>query len=359
MKVKYLEQRSRANGHTIWAVNPPKNVRDALNVGYMQFDTKSEATSAAIDLADAYEDYRRGIVRQLRVAENTVAGLITFYKTTNQYKKLTVNSRRFYDLMIKTAMSTRIGQSGVSFGDMQSKNVSPTHADKLYTHLTDLKSEHRAVHVCKVLRKIWYVGKRHGKVQSNPFERMGLSSLKPRTVLWTPEQVEIFVKKSDELGLSSVGTMAMLCYDLCQRPGDMRQLTWESYHDGYFEFQQEKTDTTVTIPASDRLMGRMELIRPVNVSPTDHIAIYEGTGRPYDRRLFARYAAKVRNAAELPDHLQIRDLRRTGATEMAEAGCTEDELRSVTGHKSRDVLSIYVRPTVKLAASGINKRFSK
>jgi len=42
---------------------------------------------------------------------------------------------------------------------------------------------------------------------------------------------------------------------------------------------------------------------------------------------------------------------------MAEAGCTEDELRSVTGHQSRDVLSIYVRPTRKLAAAGINKRF--
>ena len=53
----------------------------------------------------------------------------------------------------------------------------------------------------------------------------------------------------------------------------------------------------------------------------------------------------------------MRDLRRTGATKMAEAGCTEDELRSVTGHQSRDVLSIYVRPTKKLAAAGINKRF--
>ena len=39
------------------------------------------------------------------------------------------------------------------------------------------------------------------------------------------------------------------------------------------------------------------------------------------------------------------------------AGVVQDELRSVTGHQSRDVLSIYVRPTDKLAATGINKRF--
>jgi integrase len=358
MKVKYLEQRARANGQTIWAVNPPRNVRDALNVGYAQYESKSEATKGAIEIADAYDDYRRGILRQVRAAENTVAGLVAFYKSTNQYKKLTVNSRKFYDLMINTALSSRIGGSGVNFGNMQAKSVSPTHADKLYTLLTDLKSEHRAVHVCKVLRKIWYVGKRHGKIQSNPFERMGLSGLQDRTVLWTPEQVDTFVQKADEMGLASIGTLAMLCYDLCQRPGDMRQLTWAGYDGVSMRFTQEKTDTVMTIPVSPRLMGRLDTIKPDNETSSAHIVIYEGTGRPYDRRLYTRYAAKVRNAAGLPSTLQIRDLRRTGATEMAEAGCTEDELRSVTGHKSRDVLSIYVRPTNKLAASGVSKRFN-
>jgi hypothetical protein len=47
----------------------------------------------------------------------------------------------------------------------------------------------------------------------------------------------------------------------------------------------------------------------------------------------------------------------SGRNLMAESGCTEDELRSVTGHQSRDVLSIYVRPTDKLAQSGISRRF--
>jgi integrase len=92
--------------------------------------------------------------------------------------------------------------------------------------------------------------------------------------------------------------------------------------------------------------------------PDGPIIVCETTGKAYDRNLYVKYFARIRRAAGLPKELQIRDLRRTGATEMAEAGCTEDELRSVTGHQSRDVLSIYVRPTTKLAAAGINKRFS-
>jgi len=53
----------------------------------------------------------------------------------------------------------------------------------------------------------------------------------------------------------------------------------------------------------------------------------------------------------------MADLRRTGATEMAESGCTEDQLRAVTGHKSRVILETYVRPTRRMARAGMNKRF--
>ncbi len=63
-------------------------------------------------------------------------------------------------------------------------------------------------------------------------------------------------------------------------------------------------------------------------------------------------------AASLPSNLQMRDLRRTGATEMAEAGATNAEMRSVTGHKTMDVLSIYVRTTQAQASSAVNKRFA-
>jgi len=135
----------------------------------------------------------------------------------------------------------------------------------------------------------------------------------------------------------------------------MRQLTWDNFRDQFFEFEQEKNKTRVDIPASPRLRERLE-----QVSPNDghnHIIYYEKTGKAYDRRLYNKVFCRIRNAAGLPAELQLRDLRRTGATEMAEMGCTEDELRSVTGHQSRDVLSIYVRPTKKLAAAGINKRF--
>jgi len=260
--------------------------------------------------------------------------------------------------MIKEA--TRVSfANGAVFGEMKSSNVTPEHADKLYLKLQELKSQHRATHVCKVLRKIWFMGMRAGRVKNNPFQRMNLKGLEDRKVLWEPEQVEKFIQTADEMNMRSIGTMALLCYDLCQRPGDMRQLTWGNLKRDCISFTQEKTGTEVTIPCSPRLLSRLCDIKPSNVSDIEHIVLCEATGKPFDRRLYSKWAARIRNHAKLPADLQIRDLRRTGATEMAESGCTEDELRSVTGHQSRDVLSIYVRPTIKLAAAGVNKRFQQ
>jgi integrase len=134
----------------------------------------------------------------------------------------------------------------------------------------------------------------------------------------------------------------------------MRQLRWDNYKGGLFKYTQEKTGTDMEVPASPRLIERLESI----TNRQDEIAICETTANPYSKDLLVKYFARIRLRSGLPKELQLRDLRRTGATEMAESGCTEDELRAVTGHQSREILATYVRPTTRLATSAVNKRFA-
>lgn len=350
--MKYIEKRTSASGVDFWAFVPKRSLREALGVKYRRFDDVEDAKSYSSQVAKDYESYVQTEAAKEQFEKNKVVGLVKFYRTTYEYKKLTDNSRTFYDLMINTALATSVNQH--QFANLIAANVKPTTADSLYGIIADTVSVHRAVHTMKVLRKIWYVGRRHGRVDLNPFERMGIASIADRKVLWTPEQVFKFIDTADSMGRSSIGTMALLCYDLCQRPSDMRLLRRDCMDSqGVFRFKQGKTHTLVEIPASERLLERLRAYP----NQSEYLVLSESTNQPYDPRLFAKWFSRIRETAGLPEELQMRDLRRTGATEMAESGCTEDELRSVTGHQSRDVLSIYVRPTVKLAASGINKRF--
>jgi len=354
-KIKYLKSVRLKGGGTKWEVSPPNYVKAAINANYRRFDNHIDATEYAIHLSEAYIDHRRGIERKQYIEDDTVAALVSAYKGTNSWTQLSANSKRTYNQLLGCMQNLRIGEARKPFQTMRVCNIDVSYAEALYQQLNKDVSMHRANHTCKVLRRVWTVGDRLGMVKANPFRNMGLKKTPARTVLWEQEQVQAFIDTADTMNLPSLGTMALMCYHLCQRPGDMRKMTWGKFRNEMFGFEQEKNKTWVDIPASPHLIKRLQEAKISNSH--DHIVYYERTGRPYDRRLYNKVFCRIREAANLPSVLQMRDLRRTGATEMAEAGCTEDELRSVTGHQSRDVLSIYVRPTKKLAAAGINKRF--
>ena len=82
---------------------------------------------------------------------------------------------------------------------------------------------------------------------------MGLGGLPPREIKWTEEQVRQFIDTADAMGRSSVGTLALLCFDLCQRPGDMIKLTRQNLIGDVMVFVQEKTGTPMEVPVSPRL----------------------------------------------------------------------------------------------------------
>tara|TARA_R110001632_G_scaffold39527_1_gene98987 strand:+ start:540 stop:1625 length:1086 start_codon:yes stop_codon:yes gene_type:complete len=358
---KYFETRKKADGRQFYVFNPSRHVKEALDVRYKSFRTKVEATAYCNLVAAEYALHKRKSENTVKIDPESINGLIKFYKSTQEWIKLAENSQTFYDLQFKTATEMWENASKITFGQTYAKNVTATKADKLYTQIQDMYSDHRAASVIKVLRKVFNVALRHDRVRANPFSNMKIPGLPTRKVMWEPNQVFKLIETADKMGYHSLGTIVLLAYDLCARPGDMRQLTWVNYHEGNFSYTQEKTKTPMGVAGSPRLVKRLEEYHqydPMDLNREGCIAICETTDKPYSKDLLVKYIARVRNRAELPKHLQLRDLRRTGATEMAEAGCTEDELRAVTGHQSREILATYVRPTVKLAQSAQNKRFA-
>ena len=354
-KIKYLERRDRSRGY-VWVCNPSDYAREHVGASYEQFESREEAATHCKMIMRAVEEFERTQDKRSKLDRETVDALFHFYTQHKAFKHKTPNTKRTYRFLYKTVASLRIGGANAVFGQVLARSVDAAMADKVYDAVREQFSIHRANGVCKILRRIWFTGRRGflSPNSVNPFAQMGLTETPPRIILWEPEQVDEFMAQADKQGLSSVGTLALLCYHLCQRPGDMRQITWDQYKDGVFTFVQEKTKAEVKLEASQQLIARLSGMKKTLDGP---IIISETTGRPYDMRLYSKYAAKIRQAAGLPEELQLRDLRRTGATELAEAGCTEDELRSVTGHMSRNVLNVYVRPTKKLAARAMNKRF--
>lgn len=275
-----------------------------------------------------------------------VNDLFIWYKASRNWELLSHNSQIFYSLMMKT-MSNEIGNYEVD-------NVTHTKVDAAYNNIKTSVSLHRAVYACKVMSKLWNRAIRQGYATSNPFSSMGLPKLQSRPTKWTIGQIDAFYGECVKQGIPSLGTLAILCFDLCQRPGDMRNLKFSNISDGWVNFIQEKTKTHMSVKLSDRLIALLSELEPE--SENDFIVKYEVTNKPYDARTYAKLVQSIRTKLGLPDDLQMRDLRRTGLSELGDNGATEDEIRSISGHVDRQVISTYIPVTQTLVEHGMNKR---
>ncbi len=157
--------------------------------------------------------------------------------------------------------------------------------------------------------------------------------------------------KALEMRRPSMGLAVMLGWCLGQRPADLRKLPWTTYDGAAVALRQAKTKTAVWVPALPELRKLLDAATRSSVQ----IVVSEATGRPYQESDFQHTFVDIRRAAGLSDDLQFRDLRRTLATALGAAGCTDDQIRSITGHKTRNVVAVYVRPDQTFAKGAMKK----
>ena len=66
-------------------------------------------------------------------------------------------------------------------------------------------------------------------------------------------------------------------------------------------------------------------------------------GKAFDPVYFGAWFADAIDAAGLPDDCVLHGLRKTAARKLAEAGCTEEEIKSITGHATSRMVAHYTK----------------
>ena len=188
-------------------------------------------------------------------------------------------------------------------------------------------------------------------ISENPALKMKITAPFSRERVWTEEERDTFIAAASAQGKPSMALAVLLGWWLGQRPADLRTLSWTAYDGRTIELRQAKTGKALGIPASAELRAALGTTERTAVQ----IVVSETTRRPYQESAFQHLFAEIRDKAGLPDDLQVRDLRRTLATALGRAGCTDDQIRAVTGHQTRAMLAVYVRPDDAYAQGAMAK----
>lgn len=152
---------------------------------------------------------------------------------------------------------------------------------------------------------------------------------------WSDEELAKFEAKHEP------GTMARLAYALLLYTGQRRQdgaamLETDALGDR-IKVVQEKTNEKIDIPAHEALRAELALRK------RNYMMLVTDKGKPFTSESLGQFLAAAIDDAELPDDCVVHGLRKTAARKMAEAGCSEDEIMAVTGHRSAQMVRLYVR----------------
>jgi integrase len=152
---------------------------------------------------------------------------------------------------------------------------------------------------------------------------------------WSEAEIVQFEERHP-IGSRARLAMALLLYT-AQRRGDVVGMGWQQLRGDTITLRQEKTDTPLAIPVHP------ELAMVLASTPRSNLTfLTTERGAPFTSAGFGNWFRDRCNEAGLPQ-CSAHGLRKAAATRLANAGCSSDQIRAITGHRSLSEVAHYTR----------------
>lgn len=361
MKLPRYMVTSKLVDQEIFRYLPPK---DAVEAGIVQrkqlYMSYEEAVTFCNEQNQLLDEWRKETKRIRNLSEkSTVIDLYNGYMRSIEYTKLSKKSQYDYPYYIKRWFNART--AGTTLQSTRLCDLSTPMCQRIYDeHAQDSVSF--ANHVLAVYKLLFAYAIRNGYTTVNPFKGIKTHTVKPRRVVWEREHLKAFMDTAfSKYEWRSLGLIVYMAYSWGQRLGDMRNLTWEQYdmETGVLHLEQSKRRARVSIPTHSDLremldqqhkdFGWQKYIAPSMRKVHNQLL-------PYSLHKLAKVGKQIMVAANLPDHLQLMDMRRTAITEMVEAGVPLPNVMAVSGHATPHSLTPYIKNTLKSATVAMDMR---
>ena len=285
--------------------------------------------------------------------------LVQDYFSSYDFNNLRDESAKQYNYYARQFLDTTV--SGINFFDIKVSNLTTRLAKLAYNQWCD-RGITTANHTMAVARIIFNHGVRMEICNVNPFSTVRRRTVQPRKVVWSREYIKKFLNTAySDYNSRNIGLIAHMAYEWCQRLGDMRVLKFENidFNERLVHIEQSKRRADVHLPIEDDLFDML-------VQQNDEFGFQEyvaprpkpikGKYVPYSLYKLPLHARNLMDKAALPKELRLSDLRRTGTTEMVEAGVGMAQIMSVTGHSNPQSVKPYMKNTLASADYALTKR---
>lgn len=153
--------------------------------------------------------------------------------------------------------------------------------------------------------------------------------------VWTEDDIAAFEQQW------AVGSRERLAFDLllytAQRSGDVRQMGRQHVQGAAILVRQEKTKAFLELPIHPRLAASLE-----TVPSGQMLFLVTQSGAGFTAGGFGNWFRDACRGAGITDR-SAHGLRKFAATRLADAGCTEAQIKAVTGHQTSKEVERYTK----------------
>jgi integrase len=280
-------------------------------------------------------------IGESRTTPGTVAAL-----TVNYF-----NSMAFQNLAPETKRTRRniLERFREKYGTLNIAKLGPLHLEKMVAAKAATPAAAR--NFLNTIRAMLQFAVEIGFLSHNPavhVKRVKIRTDGYRT--WTEEDISAFEERHP------IGTRARLAFALLlftgQRRSDVLQLGPQHLREEVIYLRrQQKTGVGLQLPVHPGLKVVLD------ASPSEHLTFLTTSfGRPFTPAGFTNWFRECCNQAGLAKGTSAHGLRKAACRRLAEAGCSENVIAAISGHKSLKEVQRYTAAAnqLRLAQQGIH-----
>jgi len=289
----------------------------------------------------------------------TVLEIADEYYLSHDFKNLRDETKAQYQYFLGVMFDTEV--DGTRLGSLDHARITTKQAKLAYDLWCD-RGISFANHVMAATRILYNYAVRMEHCNLNPFSTVRRRATQPRKTVWGRGDIQKLLDVAyGDFSTRNIGLIAHMAYAWCQRVGDMRLLTWDAidFDEARVHIEQSKRRAEVFLPVDEDLL---DMLRQQHedfgfqqyVAPRPQP--FGGEYIPYSQYKLPLHARRLMDEAGLSSELRLSDLRRTGTTEMVEAGVGMAQIMSVTGHANPQSVKPYMKNTYESANTALTAR---
>jgi integrase len=273
-----------------------------------------------------------GKQRQIELQQEEIIGrgtidsvIVSFYRSTD-YLKLKPTTRKVRRNMLER-FRTQHGKKRVAL-------LTAAHVKAIIGDMADRPGA--ANNLLKALRVLLRHAIDMGLIQDNPSRNVRKFATSSEGFhSWSEADIAAFEAKHKP------GTRAHLALSLLlytgQRRSDVVRMGWQHINGDTLSVLQDKTGEFLKIPFHPKLAAAIATMPRRNLT-----FLLTEAGAPFSAAGFGNWFRDRCNEAGLP-HCSAHGLRKACATRLANAGCTPEQIKAITGHKTLSEVARYTK----------------